>query len=252
MSTYSIQIGEITRLWAVDQGIKTKYEVRTQSTNSWAKSESFLEDVKDDEVVLYLTDEQTQGRGRFDRTWIQTPRGSALLSSWSFLISQFPQSSVSLRAGNALFNAAQSTWPYLPWALKAPNDLYLNENKIAGVLTECVSQGSEHRLIIGIGLNVWSYPKELPNATCLTKALTKETPLVGEDWIHFLERLFFELSLVIPQAGESLSISNSYAIMSALNRFQLLEKKYQTPQDLKLALDLLDQNNNSIAEKPRS
>ncbi len=231
-----IQIGSVTATWAENHKFFTKYFKSIESTNDLAKKNAFSDDDLENEFVLYVTDEQTKGRGRFDRSWTMPKSGSALISSWSFQITKPAKPTLTALAGLSLYHAAQTTWPFLNWSLKAPNDLYLDEKKIAGLLIETVSQGSEHRLIVGLGMNVLSAPTEIATATSLLKNLSPKTPLLGEDWILFLERLFFEFSLLVPNAEADLNTTQLESLLIALNKFPLLEKKYSSHADIKAEL----------------
>jgi BirA family biotin operon repressor/biotin-[acetyl-CoA-carboxylase] ligase len=231
-----IKIGQITSSWAESHKLCTRYTISTDSTNNLAKKNAFTEDDLENEFVLYLTDEQTHGRGRFDRKWIMPAPGSALISSWSFQILKPAKPTLTALAGLSLYNCANITWPFLNWSLKAPNDLYIDDKKVAGLLLETVSQGSEHRLIVGLGMNILSEPNEVKTSTCLLKNLSAKTPLLGDDWILFLERLFFEFSLLIPNSDVDLNSTQLESLRVALNKFPLLEKKYETINDIEIDL----------------
>ncbi len=222
----NIQIGKVTATWAKSHQFCHRYFSTIESTNDIAKKNAFTDDDLENEFILYIADEQTQGRGRFDRTWTMPKTGSALISSWSFQILKPAKPTLTALAGLSLYHAAQTTWPFLNWSLKAPNDLYLDDHKIAGLLIETVTQGSEHRLIVGLGMNILSVPAEIETATCLLKKLSANAPLLGEDWILFLERLFFEFSLLVPNADQDLNSTQLESLIVALNRFPQLEKKY--------------------------
>jgi BirA family transcriptional regulator, biotin operon repressor / biotin---[acetyl-CoA-carboxylase] ligase len=231
-----IKIGEVTSTWAKSHQFCTRYSKSIDSTNDIAKKNAFTEDDLENEFILYVTDEQTKGRGRFDRTWSMPAVGSALISSWSFQILKPAKPHLTALAGLALYHAANATWPFLNWSLKAPNDLYIDDKKIAGLLLETVSQGSEHRLIVGLGMNILNAPADIITSTSLLKNLSAKTPLLGEDWILFLERLFFEFSLLIPNADNELNSTQLESLLVALNHFPLLEKKYTTHTEIKSEL----------------
>lgn len=113
---------------------------------------------------------QSAGRGRRGRHWVSAPGDSLTFSLlWRFAPGTSP-SGLSLAVGVALVRAlsslaAQATpgaivpagaLPAL--SLKWPNDLLLDERKLAGVLVELVP-GKPHAAVIGIGLN-----RQLPEA----------------------------------------------------------------------------------------
>lgn len=220
-----IRIGHASHQWALAQKLPVKYFVETDSTNLQAKNEAFNETALSEHLVVYLADHQSAGRGRGQNTWVSPRVGSQLLSTWSFMIEQPPLPVVSPLVGLALYRAAVATWPFLDWNLKAPNDLFIGGKKVAGLLIETVSQGDEHRLLIGLGLNVTASPS-LPQATSLVQCLGAETPLLGQDWISFLERLIFELSLAIQMSFEELNTTSRMALLTALNQHPLLEEDY--------------------------
>jgi BirA family biotin operon repressor/biotin-[acetyl-CoA-carboxylase] ligase len=220
-----IKIGEITATWSKANNFKTNYFTTTDSTNIRAKKLAFEQEELENEFVLYIADNQTQGRGRFDRTWTSPHPGCGLLSTWSFSVSHTPSPHATAKVGMALYNAAKATWQSLPFSLKAPNDLFLADKKIAGILVETVSQGSEHRLLIGVGFNVLNHPNDITASTHLVQHLPRKSPLLGEDWILFVDRFLFELTMLVPSAHEELSTTQEANFISLINLNPLLEKK---------------------------
>ena len=142
------------------------------------------------------------------------------------MIDQPALPTLSPQIGLGVFRAAQATWPFLEWNLKAPNDLYIGSKKVAGLLIETVSQGDEHRLLIGFGMNVISSPDSVPTATSLVHELEEEVPLLAEDWIAFLERLLFEFSFSLQLSYEPLNTTTTASLLLALNQHPLLKEKY--------------------------
>ncbi len=107
---------------------------------------------------------QSKGRGQFDRCWYDLPGHSLLFSfSWSESFSKPYVKHLSLLAGLALWQAVTTLTErkcprsfYVKW----PNDLWNDQGKIAGVLSE-TSVGSERLdAVIGVGLNVSRIPEE--------------------------------------------------------------------------------------------
>lgn len=183
--------------WANQRGVTTVFETETGSTNDDAKSRAMREN---DDLVLFLAAHQTNGRGRGANHWLDTGAGESLLSTWSLSVSSPPQAITGPRIGLALFAAATHAWPSLKFGLKAPNDLYLDGQKVAGLLVETVTGGALHRLIVGLGLNVSNHPRSLnAQATHLTGALGR-SPDAGE-WFQFLDAFRDQLNAA---AGECL------------------------------------------------
>jgi BirA family biotin operon repressor/biotin-[acetyl-CoA-carboxylase] ligase len=117
-----------------------------------------------------VAEEQTAGRGRFQRKRT-TPPGEALLLSFIAkrpLPVALPQ--LPMATGVALAEALESFHPDLAGkvGLKWPNDLLLGNNvatgrKVAGVLIETAFQGGDPAYaIIGIGVNVNQTEAGLP------------------------------------------------------------------------------------------
>lgn len=211
-----IRIGLISSRWAERSHLPHLYERSTASTNDLAKGEAF-EAAADESLKVYFADHQTQGRGRGANRWLDSQEGSALLSTWSFALQDPPQPTVTPKLGLALVRALSSTWNFLPWSLKAPNDVFLNDRKVAGILVETLTQGPDVRLIVGLGLNVWDAPESV-DATFIAQELPREAPLLGEDWIAFLDRWVFELSDAVGRADEPLNSTETLALRDFLNR----------------------------------
>lgn len=222
----NIQLGFISHKWAENHQLLSRYEASMKSTNDLAKSEAFAPQLMNEPVCVYFTEHQTRGRGRNQNTWIDSSNGGSFLSSWSYLVEASPQPTTSCLVGLALFKACLATWPFLPWSLKAPNDIYLNNQKVGGILLETIQQGQHSRLVIGIGLNVFEHPSDLIQATSILNSLTAKTPLLGQDWICFLDRIFFELTEVSSRCDSPLNTSDRATLLMALNLNPCLLDKY--------------------------
>src|SRR3989338_923214 len=221
-----IQIGRVSHEWAQVQKLKTFQFPVVDSTNTKAKAEAFMADTLSEHLIVYFAEAQSSGRGRGTHTWSNANPGSQLLSTWSFMLQDHVQPILSPLVGLALFKAANGTWPFLNFNLKAPNDLYINDKKVGGLLIETVSQGDDIRLLIGLGLNVLSAPSDVPTATCILHQLPKVAPLLAQDWITFLERFLFEVSIAIQMAAEPLDTTTCLTLIHTLNKHPLLTEKY--------------------------
>ena len=58
--------------------------------------------------------------------------------------------------------------------IKWPNDININESKIAGIMTEIVIQNIKKYLIIGMGINITNSPKINDYKTCCLKEFNSE------------------------------------------------------------------------------
>lgn len=175
---------ESTANWALQRHLALVSEAVTGSTNDDAKANALKERA---DLVLYLAAHQTKGRGRGTNEWLDTGAGEALLSTWSFRVPSPPQAITGPRIGLALYQAVVKIWPSLRWSLKAPNDLFLEGTKTAGLLVESVTGGSQHRLMIGLGFNVMNHPRRFSEATHLSESLNGRPD--EADWFRFLDEL---------------------------------------------------------------
>jgi BirA family biotin operon repressor/biotin-[acetyl-CoA-carboxylase] ligase len=112
---------------------------------------------------LVVADEQTAGRGRQGRRW----RSEAGAGLWLTLVERPPEPSaldvLSLRIGLALAPALD-TFAASPVRLKWPNDLYLGDCKLGGILVEARwRDGIPEWVAIGVGINVRA-PADEPRA----------------------------------------------------------------------------------------
>lgn len=103
--------------------------------------------------TIVIADQQTAGRGRGGKRWSSPRRGI-----WMTLIERPAQASgievLSLRVGIAAARALDA-FVAEPVRLKWPNDLYVDRNKLAGVLVEARWRGEQLDWIaIGLGVNV--------------------------------------------------------------------------------------------------
>lgn len=130
-----------------------------ESTNNTAK-ELYNQGAGNGTVVL--AEEQTAGRGRMDRQWLSPACKNILVS-----ILLKPEIkveniySLTLALAVAGIDAVKKI-SGLSCMIKWPNDIYLNNKKLAGILTEFRVRGkSPDYVILGMGLNVnWNPEKE--------------------------------------------------------------------------------------------
>lgn len=124
------------------------------STNIWADKE--VKNGKVLEGTIYRADVQTQGKGQRGRIWA-SDQGRNLLVSFVFH-PNFLKSDEQFTLIKAVSIAIKDTLdPYLidKAKIKWPNDIYVNDTKIAGVLIESTLKGPYlGTSIIGIGINV--------------------------------------------------------------------------------------------------
>jgi BirA family biotin operon repressor/biotin-[acetyl-CoA-carboxylase] ligase len=107
------------------------------------------------EGTLVVAEEQTAGRGRFDRHWHSEPRTGLYFTL--LLRPAIPPASapvLTLLAGVAVAEAIQEV-SQLATDLRWPNDVLINEKKCAGILVEMTAEPQRvQHVLVGIGINV--------------------------------------------------------------------------------------------------
>lgn len=145
------------------------------STNKYANA--LLDNKMLDETAI-VADFQTAGRGQFHNVW-WSPAGENLLFSVVWLRAKCSvenQFNLSVAVAVALKRCVSTSFG-LQAQIKWPNDIYVNGQKLAGILIENALQGKEIKSsILGIGLNVNTevFPAELARAVSLRQLLGHE------------------------------------------------------------------------------
>lgn len=114
------------------------------------------------EGLVIAAETQTSGRGRQGRSWHSEP-GAALMFSLLVRPRSVAQASMGwlpLLAGVATATAVRSVTA-VPACLKWPNDVLIDDGKVAGILAERSGQA----VVVGIGLNLLGGPDTLPVPT---------------------------------------------------------------------------------------
>lgn len=129
--------------------------------------------------TLVLAELQTQGRGRLRRRW-HAPRGSSLLMSLLLRPPLAPRQAqrLTMVCSLAAIEGIRRVTG-LEGQVKWPNDVYLQERKLGGVLTELGLEGQALvYAVVGMGLNinldVAALPEVMTPATSLSAALGRE------------------------------------------------------------------------------
>jgi BirA family biotin operon repressor/biotin-[acetyl-CoA-carboxylase] ligase len=127
------------------------------------------------EGTVHTTDHQVAGRGRLDRTW-ESPEGSGLAVSVLLRPDDVPATRwVWLPLLTGLAVAATVEECGVECGVKWPNDVLVDERKIAGILLERVETGMGPAAVVGIGLNVSLREDERPIETATSLAIEGAT-----------------------------------------------------------------------------
>ena len=194
------------------------------STSDWLKQHATTLPVG----TVVFAECQTAGRGRRDNRWL-APRGKDLMFSLLLKpeapLEKWPR--ITTLAALALCKAIEAELPLQP-RIKWPNDIYLSDRKVSGLLAETVSTRGGMLMVLGIGLNVnaLDFPPEL-NATSLLRALSSPV-------LHEIDRNALGCRLLHALHAELLRIEADYpsAISEVRERSWLMGRQIRarTPQ----------------------
>jgi biotin-[acetyl-CoA-carboxylase] ligase BirA-like protein len=215
------ELTHLTLSWLNSNELESHYFEEIQSTSTWAKENAFKSRKN---FRLILADKQSQGRGRNSNSWINSHNpGDSLLSTWCFRTSHSPQPILTPRLGLALYRALKIISDDLPLSLKAPNDVFLKQGKLAGLLVEVIDQGSEKEILIGLGLNVLSSPENMKAAHLNQTVASSE---IFKNWAHFLSELKKQFELSCRNSNSFLTEDEMAELLLVLNRYPLLKTAY--------------------------
>ncbi len=181
---------------------KVFYQEELESTNDEARKD--ISSGKGESGRLYIAEYQSKGRGRGGNRWV-CPAGEGLL--FSLVIEPDVESAfwsrMSLAVGLAVVEVLRDRG--IEAKMKWPNDLYIQDKKLGGILIENVNGF----LIVGVGINVnvRKFPDEVEaTATSLNAAagqsvnrelllseivqsIYKHGSLIGQSFGHVRERV---------------------------------------------------------------
>ena len=180
------------------------------STNNYAAKELLTKSLN--EGTVFIAACQESGRGTGQASWESAPglnlTFSIVLYPKQVEISRQFYISKAISLGVADFLAKYIGGVFIKW----PNDIYVDDKKIAGILIEtAISGGKFTRAIVGIGLNInqLAFVSDAPNPVSL-KNLTGET---------------YELSLMLNELCACLD--KRYRILLSCD-FPILDHDYDT------------------------
>ena len=145
------------------------------STNEYATQLLAQEDVIEGTVIVAKY--QTAGKGQGLHTWDSDDGKNLLFSIILYPDRVLPEDQIFITMAvslgvcdflNDFFKGSQ---------IKAPNDIYYNNHKIAGILIEnTIVEGIINSCVVGIGLNVnqTTFPSNLPNPISIANITGRE------------------------------------------------------------------------------
>jgi len=136
--------------------------------------------------MVVVAERQTGGRGRMGRQW-HSPPGCGLYFSVLLRPTASPAelAQLALVVGVAVCSAMTRLYPTLRIGIKWPNDILIDQRKVAGILCEMEAEADAvHQVILGVGVNVNTSATALPPdlrtlATSLSQELGQEVDRVA-------------------------------------------------------------------------
>lgn len=149
--------------------------------------------------AVIVADQQTAGRGRNQRTWF-SPKGALLATVVVRDVKDLPLTLVPISAALALARSIERLTK-APAKIKWPNDVWIDDKKVAGILLESRFVGDHAEwILVGIGANVDVRADDFPEdvravATSLSiwKGRHVCSPALLKIWLEQFEQLIDQL-----------------------------------------------------------
>lgn len=150
------------------QNLDIRVLAEVDSTNAAVRKEAEL---GADEGCVIIANSQTKGKGRLQRKFYSPAETGIYMSMLLRPEGMTPEQAVKITtmAAVAVCEAVEEVSGKEAW-IKWVNDIYLDQKKVSGILTEAslsMESGSVQYVILGIGLNVYpptgGFPQELRN-----------------------------------------------------------------------------------------
>lgn len=183
------------------------YVPQCHSTNDIAAQ--VVEQPSAHEGTVVITDAQTKGRGQMGNQWVTEPEKNLTFSLILYPSFVAPKDQFFLICAISLglydlLQTALNGHIFIKW----PNDLMVNDKKVAGILIENQLKGNiiKHS-IVGIGLNVNQERFNIPTATSMNQISGQQFDLstILDDLLHQIEVRYLML-----RNGKHQTLLNDY------------------------------------------
>ncbi|SEN43521.1 BirA family transcriptional regulator, biotin operon repressor / biotin-[acetyl-CoA-carboxylase] ligase [Amphibacillus marinus] len=163
------------------------------------------------EGLVVVAEKQTAGKGRLNRAWDSNHHNGVWLSFIlrpNLIPSHAPQ--LTLLTATVLARTIEKLTGVKP-SIKWPNDILLNDRKIAGILTEMqAEQDAIHHVIIGIGINI-NHKESDFDASIMKRA----TSLALETDKQYDKRVFIQTLLELFEGQYEAFLSHGFTPVKA-------------------------------------
>src|SRR5690625_4767087 len=176
-------LSEYTIKWGLDTNWLGKTIIHKKTTVSTQSDAHQLAHERADHGTVIIANEQTGGKGRQERNWHSSKNQGIWMSiilKPSILPYEAPQ--LTLLTATVLADVMSEITNLQP-QIKWPNDVLINNKKVAGILTEMQAEQDHIRyVVIGMGINVNQEKKDFPKnieekASSLRIEADKEWPI---------------------------------------------------------------------------
>ena len=236
---------EFLRLVLADRLIGSRVLLYDQLGSTMDETRALAEQGEPEGIVV-IAEEQTSGRGRFNRVWI-SPRGENL--SFSVLLrptaAQMPY--VNMAATIAVARTLAVVTSLAP-TIKWPNDVRIRGRKASGILVEtAMDADAVDHTVVGIGVNVNFDPSLYPEITSIATSIFTETG-ARIDRTTVLRRLLEHFDDLYRAVKSGNSLTSEWAsLLETLGR--TVEVRWMD-QILKGRAEAVDQQGNLILSQP--
>jgi BirA family transcriptional regulator, biotin operon repressor / biotin---[acetyl-CoA-carboxylase] ligase len=121
------------------------------STNIYAKKH--VNEFDKNKITVIIAEEQTSGKGRFQRNWL-SPKGENIYATFYFKLKKDCFHLTCLAQLMTLSIAKVLIKEGLKPKIRWPNDIIIDDEKLAGVLCEITTDANGCDIFLGVGINV--------------------------------------------------------------------------------------------------
>ncbi len=153
---------DLSALAASLANVALEHRPEVESTNTWALE--MARETQRPVPFLAITSRQTGGRGRGSNRWWSSEGAatfSLVVDPTALGISPTRCGQIALATGVAVAESLAHHYAEGSFAVKWPNDVYLNDRKLCGILVESVAAPGS-RAVIGVGININNSLVEAP------------------------------------------------------------------------------------------
>ena len=206
-----------------------------------------------DDLTFVSANYQTSGHGRMGRSWSSNKNENLMFSfiiKDAKLISKFPAISISSAVATFL---TLKEFGLQNVSIKWPNDVYVNDKKITGILLESISiEGKIKFLVVGIGVNLneKAFDDSLINKATSYYLETNETIDIDTFKVKLFENILNVLEQIKLDNNEYLEIANennylyNKEVYGEINNEKKLIKVLEINQDNSLHVLMDDKDKN--------